>query len=511
MIAQIVPIKKIRSNLELLSYLVPESLQANIRVGQRVIVPFRSSQIVGLVWQIDQFTSADQVSRKLKSITQLIDQTEFIDLNLRRLIDWVAEYYITPRPTVLASAIPELFYRLNRRARPVKILSQNQNQAQQLILAPYLNYPRMDQLRSRSDFIEYSQSLSHQEQIQIWQKVASGEQVVVFGTYQPVYLPFKNLRQITIFEPENDLFKYEQNPKVHISVVAKKLAEIHGSKLVIKSYASVSSSSSSIQVANISSEKRLINFQTDSWLESRLAKNRRVIIFYNVYDIKEGESRFGIKSLKADLAKRFPDLKIAIIDRDIDLRQNLDAFQIIIGTAKMLYLSKIIKGDLLVPVIDPLLDRPDFQPNKILAQINKLGRFSQSILIQTKKPDHPFIAAIRLGSITEYLADVKQKKQKLGQFPYGFWIRLTYSDQSAEICIHETEKLVQDLTSHLGGVIDVFGPTLSISQSKTKKHRYSILVKVRDDHTGSSLRDIRAVFLKLKKPWSIDPHPVNLV
>lgn len=514
MIVQIVPIKKIRSNLELLSYLVPESLQVDIRVGQRVLVPFRSGQIVGLVWQIDQFTQANKVTLKLKSITQLVDRTEFIDANLRRLTDWIAEYYLTSRPTVLASVIPELFYRLNRRAKPLKVFPKDKNQVQQLILAPYLNYPGINQLRSRPDFIEYSQNLSRQEQAQIWQKVVAGEKVVIFGTYQPVYLPFKNLKQITILEPENDLFKYEQNPKIHIAVVAQQLAKLHESKLLIKSYSSLSSLSSfsfKVKVADISSEKRLINFQTESWLEDRLKQNRRIIIFYNVYDIKDGESRFGIKSLKADLAKIYPQIKIGIIDRDIDLQQNFNNFQIIIGTAKILYLSKVIEGDLLIPIIDPFLDRSDFQPNKILAQINKLGRLSQNILIQTKKPEHPFIAAIRYGNIAQYLSDTKQKKQKLGQFPYGFWIRLTYSDQSEDICQQETERMINSLKSQFSDQIEIFGPTPSLDQSKAKKYHYSILFKIRNDHAGSSLRFIRIALLKLKKPWSIDPHPVNLI
>lgn len=508
MIAQIVPIQKIRSGIETLSYLVPESFQSQIRIGTRVIIPFRSNQIIGIVWQIEELTSADKIGLKLKSIRRLIDQEEFIDQKTRGLLIWIANYYLTALPTVLAVAIPEPFYHLTGRIQPQSILSQDQNQAQQLILAPYLNYPELSELQKRVNFIEYSQKLTKRERANVWRKVANGEKIIVFGTYQPIYLPFKNLKQITVLEPENDLFKYEQNPKVHIAVVAKKLAQIHQAKLIIKSYLS---SISSFQIADIATEKHLINFQTESWLESRLKKNRRIIIFYNIYDIKDEKSRFGIKSLKADLEKKYPQANIAVIDREVNLKQNFADYQIIIGTAKMLYLPKIIQGDLLIPIIDSFFDRPDFQPAKILGQINKLGRFSQSIFIQTKKPDHPFVAALRSGSLAPYLVDFKRQKQKLGQFPYGFWIRLSYSDQSELSCRKETEAMIDNLKSHFGGRIKIFGPSSSISHSKTKKHRYSILIKVRDDQTRSSLRDIRIILLKLKKPWSLDPHPVNLV
>ncbi len=83
-------------------------LECNLapQIGCRVLVPFGSRKLVGIIWQIapaDSFSSD-----KIKAVLQLLDQQPVLPAQLCQLLSFAADYYHYPLGEVLISALPAL-------------------------------------------------------------------------------------------------------------------------------------------------------------------------------------------------------------------------------------------------------------------------------------------------------------------------------------------------------------------------------------------------------------------
>ena len=89
---------------QLFDYKIESTLEAT--VGCRVLVPFGSRKLVGVIWQVapeDQFSAA-----KIKPVFKLLDNTAVLPPLLCQLLSFAAEYYHYPLGEVLISALPAL-------------------------------------------------------------------------------------------------------------------------------------------------------------------------------------------------------------------------------------------------------------------------------------------------------------------------------------------------------------------------------------------------------------------
>ena len=94
------------------SYLIPENLKADIKVGQAVLVPFgyRKQNIVAFV---TGFSSYLEEGIKAKEIIKVIDKRSVFSLDYLKLLDWIANYYCCDINTVLQAAVPMKFLKEN--------------------------------------------------------------------------------------------------------------------------------------------------------------------------------------------------------------------------------------------------------------------------------------------------------------------------------------------------------------------------------------------------------------
>ncbi len=94
------------------SYLIPDNLKADIRVGQAVLVPFgyRKQNIVAFV---TGFSSYLEEGIKAKEIIKIIDKRSVFSLDYLKLLDWIANYYCCDINTVLQAAVPMKFLKEN--------------------------------------------------------------------------------------------------------------------------------------------------------------------------------------------------------------------------------------------------------------------------------------------------------------------------------------------------------------------------------------------------------------
>lgn len=120
-------------------------------IGARVLVPFGSRQLVGVVWQLNPTDSFSGTT--LKKVTQLLDPAPVFDHLLRDLLSFAADYYHHPLGDVLTSALPALL-------REGRQLSTQKRQVLQLTAA--------GQQAIASDF---SRSV---KQLALWQQLQAG-------------------------------------------------------------------------------------------------------------------------------------------------------------------------------------------------------------------------------------------------------------------------------------------------------------------------------------------------
>lgn len=88
------------------SYLIPEPLRDSVKPGVQVIVPFGNRYVAGIVWQVS--TDAAREHKKLKYIEDVVDCRPFIPDDVRRLLEWIARYYVCYSGEALKLVNPEL-------------------------------------------------------------------------------------------------------------------------------------------------------------------------------------------------------------------------------------------------------------------------------------------------------------------------------------------------------------------------------------------------------------------
>jgi primosomal protein N' (replication factor Y) len=117
-------------NAEAFSYLLPKELESIIKIGSRVLAPFRRGKKVGVVVGINENTdmhvgagpapvriatnkrSTNRIAPTmrdkitLKSIEAVLDEEPLIPESLLKLIQWVGQYYMSTSGLALKNAVP---------------------------------------------------------------------------------------------------------------------------------------------------------------------------------------------------------------------------------------------------------------------------------------------------------------------------------------------------------------------------------------------------------------------
>ncbi len=86
------------------SYLIPPYLEAKIKIGQALLVPFGKQGMVNAFCVGFSDYLPDDI--KAKSITKILEETPLFSSEYLKLLEWVANYYCTDLITVLNAAIP---------------------------------------------------------------------------------------------------------------------------------------------------------------------------------------------------------------------------------------------------------------------------------------------------------------------------------------------------------------------------------------------------------------------
>ncbi|PBN44830.1 primosomal protein N' [Sphingobium sp. D43FB] len=89
-----------------LDYRVPHGM--NVKPGSIVVAPLGPRQLVGVVWEEDSFPDVESVGdNRLRNLLELVDAPP-LPAPLRRLIEWTADYYLSPPAAVLRMALASM-------------------------------------------------------------------------------------------------------------------------------------------------------------------------------------------------------------------------------------------------------------------------------------------------------------------------------------------------------------------------------------------------------------------
>lgn len=95
------------------SYLIPDELQAIIKIGQPVLVPFGTQGMINAF--VVGFSNYLPDGIKAKSIAEILDIEPIFDIEYLHFLNWVSEYYCCDFQAVLACAVPMKFFAQSKR------------------------------------------------------------------------------------------------------------------------------------------------------------------------------------------------------------------------------------------------------------------------------------------------------------------------------------------------------------------------------------------------------------
>ncbi|SEJ31120.1 replication restart DNA helicase PriA [Sphingobium sp. AP50] len=89
-----------------LDYRVPHGMR--VEPGSIVVAPLGPRQLIGVVWEEDSFPDIDTVGdNRLRNLLEVVDAPPLPE-PLRRLIEWTADYYLSPPAAVLRMALSSM-------------------------------------------------------------------------------------------------------------------------------------------------------------------------------------------------------------------------------------------------------------------------------------------------------------------------------------------------------------------------------------------------------------------
>jgi primosomal protein N' (replication factor Y) len=278
MFAEIIPNLRLPKNINTFTYLVPEELKEEIKMGQIVEVPFRNRRIQGVVLELKD--KIDFPLQGLKPIFKIFNPNPLLTENQFKIIDWFSKYYQISRALVAKTILPIIPKRKIKIKEPnfknlIPTDTYNKEQieknARQFIESKnkkfFLNYTKeIDQWEFYHRIIEKMikenkqvlilfpelsdiNSYGFNENIALlhgqlnrnqyygeWQKIIENKAKIALGSRLAVFAPFKNLGLIIIDKAHDQSHKqWDMNPRYDAREVAQKISELTGAKIIFAS------------------------------------------------------------------------------------------------------------------------------------------------------------------------------------------------------------------------------------------------------------------------------------
>ncbi|MDQ4028026.1 MAG: primosomal protein N' [Actinomycetota bacterium] len=105
-VAGVIPLVPVWRVDRVFDYVVPREMSDTVRLGSLVRVPFGGRRVRGVVVSVRQQIEEQQKQQKLESVLSVVFRPPVAPAPLDRLLEWIAERYVTPRGKAFALAVP---------------------------------------------------------------------------------------------------------------------------------------------------------------------------------------------------------------------------------------------------------------------------------------------------------------------------------------------------------------------------------------------------------------------
>ncbi len=274
---QVVPITNIPLGKN--QFFTYQTGEEDIKIGQEVVVPFRSRKIRGVIWK-----EVQKPLFKTKNIIRIQRREPVLDQNQRKLALWISDYYFCSLGLAVKLMLPPQVKRskdilFSRKIRDVKVkLTTNQSKVlkaildspkkifllhgvtgsgkteiylrlcenilrdgkQAIVLVPEISLTQqaIDRFSARfpGKIAVIHSRLTKSERLGAWEKIRNGEAQIVIGPRSAIFAPFRDLGLIVLDEEHDSSFKqYDQNPRYHARTVALGLGRLAHSRVILGS------------------------------------------------------------------------------------------------------------------------------------------------------------------------------------------------------------------------------------------------------------------------------------
>jgi len=86
-------------------YRIPEEMKDSLRIGMRVLVPFKGRRVTGFTIDLPEQPPIG-VEEKIREVEDLLDETPLIDPPMLRFYQWISDYYLYPLGEVIKTGLP---------------------------------------------------------------------------------------------------------------------------------------------------------------------------------------------------------------------------------------------------------------------------------------------------------------------------------------------------------------------------------------------------------------------
>lgn len=281
MYCEIILSQRFPKHLGIFDYKIPEALQAQIKLGQLVTIPFRKSEYEGVVITIKKNTD---FFARIKEILKINQLEPILTPEQIKLAYWMSEYYFVSIGTIIKMMLPPIpktkhtprqVKEIKRMAPPILPLAINTLIAQLLkntksdtlfwptsadqqtqfmywlikrikgmvlIIVPDLKdidyYLKIFSLKKLKKTAIIHSQLNKTQFFFAWQQIISGQVEIIIGTKLALFAPLLKPSLIIIDQEENQGHKQaDQNPRYDGRTVARQLSLNHQCPILYSSYA----------------------------------------------------------------------------------------------------------------------------------------------------------------------------------------------------------------------------------------------------------------------------------
>lgn len=232
----------------------------------------------------------------------------------------------------------------------------------------------------------------------------------------------------------------------------------------------------------------------------------------------------GTERVEQELRVRFPELRVARLDRDVVERKGaaarvIDEFSA--GASDVLVGTSLVAKGLDVPEVtlvgvvsaDIALNLPDERaPERtwqLLTQaVGRAGRGDRPgrAIVQTYQPEHPAIAAVASGDAEGFVEAELLRRRRFGSPPYGRFIKLTVALPEREAALAAATDMATRLrqrATETDARVAVLGPVPAYIARRGGRWRFHVVLR--------GLDPVALLDGDPGAPWSVDIDPESLL